>query len=73
MKVQVFRIQCCEKTCINTIGCYVSNRNPQRIECLSCEAMHCPMPTGPESHGVCSKCLSVAMKKDEELQMIGLS
>ena len=55
---QVMRSICCE--CNQTIGCYVSNRNQQKMSCMTCEGLNCPTPTHNDSHGLCAPCAKIA-------------
>ena len=71
MDALIMKSKCVE--CKKIIACYVSYRTPRRVECHNCDGISCPSPTLEDSHGFCANCLKSIMKKDEEIQMIGLS
>jgi hypothetical protein len=63
---QVMRTQCAE--CKQTMGCYVEKRAKQKMYCMTCDGMVCPVPNSNPSHGLCANCTTnKPLLSDEQL------
>ena len=73
MNAIIVKEVCCEPGCRAVISCYVSNREPKRIECKSCQEKRCPTANRDGKKVVCESCYKYGIRIDEKPHLSGLS